>query len=227
VDGTLRVLDASRSARVGRWVGASSSAVYGDDPGLPKREDMPPDPVSPYGAHKAMLELYARTFWKTYGLRTVVLRYFNVFGPRQDPDSDYTGVLARFIPALLEGRTPVIYGDGDQSRDFVSVSDVVGANLRAAQADGVAGEAFNIARGRGRSVNELLDAIQQAMGTRVEPRHEPPRAGDIRHSVADTSRAEARLDWRPRESFEDGLRRTIEWYRVHAPRPLPRKITPR
>lgn len=219
VDGTLRVLMAASRAGVRRWVGASSSAVYGDDPQLPKREEMIPDPASPYGAHKAMLELYARTFWASYGLETVALRYFNVFGPRQDPHSPYTGVMARFIPALLGGQTPVVYGDGDQSRDFVAVRDVVRANLHAARADGVGGRVFNIASGRSRSVNDLLAAIQTAMGTSVEPQYAPPRTGDIRHSVADVSRAESLLGWRPAESFEEGMRRTIAWYRDRSDTP--------
>ncbi len=212
VDGTLRVLGAAQMGGVRRWVGASSAAVYGDDRELPKREDMRPDPVSPYGAHKAVLEIYARAFWKTYGLETVALRYFNVFGPRQDPESPYTGVMARFVSKLLEGRTPVIFGDGTQSRDFVAVDDVVEANLRASTADGVAGEVFNIAGGRARSINDLLDAIQKAMGTAVRPIHEPPRRGDIPHSLADITRAGGVLDWVPRESFADALERTIAWY---------------
>jgi UDP-glucose 4-epimerase len=212
VDGTVRVLQASEKAGARRWIGASSSAVSGDNPVLPKREDMPPEPVSPYGAHKAALEMYARAFWKTYALETVALRYFNVFGPRQDPNSPYTGVMARFVTALLEGRAPVVFGDGTQSRDFVAVDDVVEANLRASSAEGVPGEVFNIAGGRARSVNGLLDAIQKAMGTAVGPVHEPPRPGDILHSRADITRAGAILDWEPKESFADALDRTVAWY---------------
>lgn len=212
VDGTVRVLDAARKGGVRRWVGASSAAVYGDDRELPKREDMRPDPVSPYGAHKAVLETYARTFWRTYGLETVALRYFNVFGPGQDPDSPYTGVMARFVSALVEGRPPVVFGDGTQTRDFIAVEDVVEANLRASTAEGAGGEVFNIAGGRPRSVNELLDAIQKALGTAIRPVHEARRPGDIVHSVADITRAVAVLGWVPRESFADAVERTIGWY---------------
>jgi UDP-glucose 4-epimerase len=213
VDGTLRVLDAARLAGVRRWEGASSSAIYGDDPALPKREEMRPDPVSPYGAHKAMLEIYARAYWSAYGLETVALRYFNVFGPRQDPKSSYAGVLARFIPELVAGRVPVIYGDGKQSRDFVPVRDVARATVRAAEANDIFGEVFNVASGRARSVTALLGAIQEVMGTSVTPRHEAARRGDIRHSVADISRAASRLGWTPSVSFGEGLRSTVDWYR--------------
>jgi UDP-glucose 4-epimerase len=213
VTGSLNLLVAARDAGVGRVVCASSSAVYGDDPELPKRETMLPSPVSPYGAQKYMMEICAQTFSRTYGLETVCLRYFNVFGPRQDASSEYSGVFARFIPAVLEGRRPVIFGDGLQTRDFLFVSDVVGANLAASRAAGVSGETFNIARGERTTVRTVLDEIQALTGSRIGAALEPSRPGDIRHSQADVTKALHRLDWTPVASLRDGLRETIDWYR--------------
>jgi UDP-glucose 4-epimerase len=213
VDGTLNVLVAAREARAKRVVYASSSSVYGDSPTLPKREDMSPDPLSPYGAQKLFGELYCRLFWKSFGLETVALRYFNVFGPRQDPTSQYSGVLAKFIPAVLQDRQPSIYGDGLQSRDFTYVANVVEANLLACTASGAAGEVFNIACGDRITVNSMLEQINHVIGKSIAPIYAAIRHGDILHSQADISKAQARLSYAPRISFQEGLRRTIDWYR--------------
>jgi UDP-N-acetylglucosamine/UDP-N-acetyl-alpha-D-glucosaminouronate 4-epimerase len=213
VDATLRLLIGCRAAGVRRVVYASSCALYGDSPELPKREDMAAAPVSPYGAQKYFSELYMQVFWRSWGLETVSLRYFNVFGPRQDAGSPYSGVIARFIPAVLAGNRPVVYGDGQQSRDFVYVSNVVEANLRASQVKGIGGEVFNIAPGLGTSVSETLGEILDITGARVAPVYRPARPGDILHSRADATLARERLGWSPAVSFRDGLRRTIDWYR--------------
>lgn len=213
VGGTLNVLVAAREAGVKRVVYASSSSVYGDSPSLPKREDMTPDPLSPYGAQKLFGEMYCKLFWKAFRLETVALRYFNVFGPRQDATSQYSGVLAKFIPAVLQGRKPVIYGDGNQSRDFTFVANVVAANLQACTAEGIAGEVFNIACGDRITVNRMLEDINQITGSKVAASYEAPRGGDILHSQADITRARSRMNYQPHVSFADGLRTTIEWYR--------------
>lgn len=213
VDGTLNVLVAARAAGVKRVVTASSSSVYGDSPTLPKREDMTPDPLSPYGAQKLFGEMYCRLFWKAFGLETVSLRYFNVFGPRQDATSQYSGVLAKFIPAVLKGRTPVIYGDGLQSRDFTYVANVVQANLLACTAPGIAGGVFNVACGDRITVNSMLEQINGITGRSIAPEYAPPRPGDILHSQADIDRAASKMGFAPQVTFEDGLRRTIAWYK--------------
>ena len=213
VNGTLNLLMACREARIRRVVYASSSSIYGDSPTLPKREDMPARPLSPYGAQKYFGEIYMQVFWRAYGLETVSLRYFNVFGPRQDPTSQYSGVIAKFIPAVLQGERPVIYGDGHQSRDFTYVANVVDANLRAAEAEGVGGEVFNIARGDRITVNEMLDQIRRIVSSEVEAVYEPPRPGDILHSQADATGAREGLGWNPGITFEEGLEHTIRWYR--------------
>lgn len=213
VNGTLKLLVACRDRGVRRVVVASSSSVFGDSPALPKREDMVPVPLSPYGAQKYFSEVYAQVFWRAYGLETVALRYFNVFGPRQDAESPYSGVLARFIPAVLTGNRPIIYGDGFQSRDFTFVSNVVDANLNAAEADGVAGEVFNIACGDRITVNQVLEEIKSLTGSQIEPIYEPARPGDILHSQADPSKAMQLLGWNPTTAFRDGLEKTIDWYR--------------
>jgi UDP-N-acetylglucosamine/UDP-N-acetyl-alpha-D-glucosaminouronate 4-epimerase len=215
VDGTLRLLLAARDAGVRRMVYASSSSLYGDSPTLPKHEGMTPKPLSPYGAQKLFGEMYAQVFTRAYGLETVSLRYFNVFGPRQDRTSQYSGVLALFISAVLEGRQPKIYGDGLQSRDFTYVQNVVEANLLACTAPGVAGEVFNIACGDRITVNSMLQQINKITGKDIAPIHVEPRAGDIKHSQADITRAQEKLGYKPQVSFEEGLRRTIEWYRAH------------
>jgi len=213
VDGTLNVLLAARDAGVKRVVYASSSSLYGDSPTLPKREDMTPDPLSPYGAQKLFGEMYSRLFSKAFGLETVSLRYFNVFGPRQDATSQYSGVLAKFIPAVLESRRPTIYGDGTQSRDFTYVANVVEANLLACTAPGVAGEALNIACGDRITVRAMLDQINAIIGKSMEPIYSERRPGDILHSQADITKARRLLNYNPAVSFQEGLRRTIEWYR--------------
>ena len=216
VNATLNLLIASREAGVRRFVYASSSSIYGDSPTLPKNEDMPACPLSPYGGQKYFGEVYTQIFWRSFGLETVALRYFNVFGPRQDASSPYTGVLALFIPAVLEERRPKIYGDGQQSRDFTYVANVVDANLKASIAEGVAGEVFNVACGDRITVNEILAQIKSLTGTEVEPVYAAPRSGDILHSQADISKAGDLLAWTPSVGFSEGLRRTIDWYRENS-----------
>ena len=212
VNGTLNVLIAARDAGVKRVVYASSSSLYGDSPTLPKHEQMMPNPLSPYGAQKLFGEMYCQVFTRAYGLETVSLRYFNVFGPRQDPSSQYSGVLAKFIPALLQGRRPVIYGDGLQSRDFTYVQNVVEANLLACTAPSVAGEAVNVACGDRITVNDMLVQINKIMEKDIAPIYEQPRSGDIKHSQADIQKAVTKLNYKPSVSFSEGLRRTIDWY---------------
>ena len=213
VNGTLQVLNASREANVKRVVYASSSSVYGDSPTLPKHEGMMPNPLSPYGAQKLFAEIYCQVFSRAYGLETVSLRYFNVFGPRQDSTSQYSGVLALFIPAVLQSKRPTIYGDGLQSRDFTYVQDVVEANLVACTVSGVAGQVFNVACGDRITVNSMLQQINKITGKDIAPIYADPRPGDIKHSQADITRAKEHLGYQPKISFEEGLRNTIEWYR--------------
>ncbi len=213
VDATLRLLIACRDAGVKRVVYASSSSLYGDSPTLPKHEGMMPNPLSPYGAQKLFGEMYCQVFTRAYGLETVSLRYFNVFGPRQDATSQYSGVLALFIPAVLQDRRPTIYGDGLQSRDFTYVQNVAEANLLACKVPGVAGQAFNIACGDRITVNSMLQQINKITGKDVTPIYAEQRAGDIKHSQADISRAREHLGYEPKVNFEEGLRNTIEWYR--------------
>jgi UDP-N-acetylglucosamine/UDP-N-acetyl-alpha-D-glucosaminouronate 4-epimerase len=215
VNGTLNVLIAARDAGVKRVVYASSSSLYGDSPTLPKHEEMMPKPLSPYGAQKLFGEMYCQVFTRSYGLETVALRYFNVFGPRQDPSSPYSGVLALFIPAVLQDRRPTIHGDGLQSRDFTYVQNVVEANLLACTVPGVGGQVFNIARGDRITVNSILQQINKITGKDVSPIYSEPRSGDIKHSQADITRAREHLGYEAAISFEEGLRRTIEWYRAN------------
>jgi UDP-glucose 4-epimerase len=215
VNGTLNLLLASREAGVKRLVYASSSSLYGDSPTLPKHEAMMPNPLSPYGAQKLFAEIYCQVFTKAYGLETVSLRYFNVFGPRQDSTSQYSGVLALFIPAVLQGRRPIIYGDGLQSRDFTYVHNVVEANLLACKVPGVGGQVFNIACGDRITVNSMLQQINGITGRDISPIYAETRAGDIKHSQADITRAKEHLGYEPKVSFEEGLRHTIEWYRTN------------
>jgi len=213
VAGTLNVLVAARDMQVERVVFASSAAVYGDTPTIPNVETMTPKPLSPYGVSKISGEYYCRVFYDLYGLETVALRYFNVFGPRQHPSSDYAGVISKFVSAMARGERPTIFGDGIQSRDFTYVDNVVHANLRAAEAPGVGGEAFNIAGGRRHTLLDLVDVLNGILGTRITPILGPPRPGDILHSLADISKAERLLGYAPPVAFEDGLERTVAWLR--------------
>lgn len=214
VNGTLNVLLAARDARVQRLVFTSSSAVYGDSPTLPKREDMTPTPISPYGLHKLIGEQYCALFTRTYGLQTLCLRYFNVYGPRQDPQSEYAAAIPKFITTLLAGRAPTVFGDGLQTRDFTYVANIVDANLAAASAASEAvGQTFNIAGGRRISVNELITTINSILGTAITPAYAPPRPGDVLHSLADITKAHRLLDGTPRVELTEGLRRTVEWFR--------------
>ncbi len=212
--GTINVLIAAREAGVQRVVFAGSSSVYGDNHQLPKREDADPRPLSPYAVSKLAAEQYCRVFHRIHGAATVVLRYFNVFGPRQRPDSQYAAVIPRFIDALLHGRPPVIHGDGEQSRDFTYVANVVQANLLACEAPEAPGQVMNIACGSRVSLAQLLDFLRQDIGSDVAPDHAEPRAGDVRHSLADISRAERVLGYRPQVDVREGLRRTVEWHRA-------------
>jgi nucleoside-diphosphate-sugar epimerase len=213
VDGTLNVLIAARDAGVKRVVFAASSSAYGDTPTLPKHEEMPVNPLSPYALQKVVGEQYLRMFTRLYGLETVAIRYFNVFGPRQDPSSPYSGVISVFATALLENRSPLIHGDGEQTRDFTYVANVVDGVLRACEADGASGEVINVATGGRISLNQLFHAMRDLLGATVEPQYGPTRAGDVRDSQADISKAQRILGYRPTVSFEDGLRETLDWYR--------------
>jgi len=215
VDGTVNVLVAARDAKVKRVVYAASSSAYGDTPTLPKHENMKPDPISPYAVAKLASEQYMISFYRCYGLETVCLRYFNIFGPRQDPSSPYSGVLAKFITQMLRGEPPTINGDGEQSRDFTYIDNAVDANLLActAPAQKAAGEMFNVATGRRVTLNETFKALQGLTGYKGQPTYGPERGGDIKHSLADISKAEASLGYKPKVDFEEGLRRTVEWYR--------------
>ncbi|HXX70799.1 MAG TPA: SDR family oxidoreductase [Candidatus Acidoferrum sp.] len=213
IDGTLNVLVASRDAKVRRIVYAASSSAYGETPTLPKVETMQPEPISPYGVTKYAGELYAKVFGRVYGLENASLRYFNVFGPRQDPTSQYSGVLSRFMLAVIEATPLTIYGDGEQSRDFTYVANVVDETLRACQASGASGMVFNGGTGGRIKLNDVVKLMEQITGKKIPVRYEPPRAGDIRHSQADISLAEKVLGYSPLVVFEEGLRRTWEWYR--------------
>src|SRR5499427_2076937 len=215
VDGTVNVLIAARDAKVKRVVYAASSSAYGDTPTLPKHEEMKPDPISPYAVAKLASEQYMVSFYRCYGLETVCLRYFNIFGPRQDPSSPYSGVLAKFITQMLRGEQPTINGDGEQSRDFTYIDNAVEANLLActAPAEKAAGQMFNVATGRRVTLNETFKILQDLTGYKGQPKYGAVRDGDVKHSLADISRAEAGLGYKPRVDFEEGLRRTVEWYR--------------
>ena len=211
--GTLLVLESARQNKVKRVVLASSSAVYGDDPFLPKHENMPPKPMSPYAVQKLTGELYARIYYDLYGLETVCLRYFNVYGPRQDPSSPYSGVISIFMTKAVSKKPPVIYGDGKQYRDFVFVKDVVKANLLAATAEGTAGQTFNIGIGKNISINTLWDMICLLSGLNIEPEYRPPRPGDILESVASIEQAKSAMGFEADYSFEKGLEITFKWYK--------------
>jgi nucleoside-diphosphate-sugar epimerase len=220
VEGTLNVLVAARDNRVKRFVFAASSSAYGETPTLPKTESMEPKPISPYGVTKYIGELYASVFGYCYGLETVCLRYFNIFGPRQDPDSPYSGVLSRFATAFLSEEQPVVYGDGEQTRDFTFVENAVQANLLACEASGVAGQVFNIGTGARISLNQTLELLRRISGRTLQAQYDPPREGDIRDSQADISRAKKLLGYEPTVTFEQGLGRTYTWYQQqHAKTP--------
>ena len=211
--GTVNLLLGAREAGVKRVVFSSSSSVYGDAPTLPKREEMTPSPLSPYAVHKITGEYYCRVFWQLYGLETVSLRYFNLFGPRQDPQSQYAAVIPRFITAIMRDQCPVIFGNGKQTRDFSHIENIIYANIDACAAPKEAlGESFNIACGGRISLLDLVDTVNQALGKKIKPRFDPPRPGDILHSQADISKAEKRLGWKPRVNFPEGIAKTIAWY---------------
>ena len=214
VEATLNVLIAARDARVRRLVFAGSSSAYGNTATLPKHEGMPSDPLSPYALQKVVGEQYLRMFTRLYGLETVTTRYFNVYGPRQDPSSQYSGVISLFATALLEGRAPTIYGDGEQTRDFTYVADVVDGVLRASEAPGVSGETINVAAGGRISLNRLFETMRALVGAKVEPTYAAPRTGDVRDSQADVSKAKRLLGFEPRVPLEEGLRQTMDWYRT-------------
>jgi len=213
VNGTFNVLMAAREARARRVVYAASSSAYGDTETLPKQEEMSPSPLSPYAAAKLFGEYYCRVFTRVYNLETVSIRYFNVFGPRQDPSSPYSGVISKFITTLLDGESPVIYGDGEQSRDFTYVSNVVEANLLAAESVEAAGHVFNLGIGERVTLNQLLAELQKIIGSNLPARYEEARTGDVRHSLAAISRARDLIGYCPLVGLAEGLRRTVEWYR--------------
>ncbi len=215
VDGTVNVLVAARDAKVKRVVYAASSSAYGDTPTLPKREDMNPNPISPYAVAKLASELYMVSFFRCYGLETVCLRYFNIFGPRQDPSSPYSGVLAKFSMQMLRGEQPTIFGDGETSRDFTYIDNAVSANLLACSAPAAecAGRVFNCATGRRVTLNQTFEALQQLTAFQGAVQYAPERSGDIKHSLADITLAQKHLKYKVLVNFEDGLRRTVEWYK--------------
>jgi nucleoside-diphosphate-sugar epimerase len=216
VDGTVNVLVAARDAKVKRVVYAASSSAYGDTPILPKHEAMTPDPISPYAVAKLASERYMISFYRCYGLETVALRYFNIFGPRQDPSSPYSGVLAKFITLMLSGKQPMMFGDGEQSRDFTYIDNAVEANLLACKAPAaqVAGKVFNVATGRRVTLNETFTLLQGLTSYSGSAIYGDERGGDIKHSLADISLAEKYLGYKPKVNFEDGLKRTVDWYRT-------------
>jgi len=215
VDGTFSLLLAAKEAGVRRVVYAASSSAYGDQPTLPKSEQMSPDPLSPYAVAKLVGEYYCRVFTRVYGLETVSLRYFNVFGPRQDPGSQYSGVVSRFISALLNDERPVIYGDGEQSRDFTYIENVVAANLSAASAPNAAGKVINVANGERITLNQLLEELKQLTGrTDVTAEYREPRVGDVRHSLADITIAQDLLGYTSKVDLRGGLQRTLDWWKT-------------
>ena len=218
VDATLSVLVAARDAGVRRVVYAGSSSAYGDTPALPKTEDMPTNPLSPYALQKLVSEQYMQLFTRLYGIETVTIRYFNVFGPRQDPGSPYSGVISLFLRAIVEGKPPIIHGDGGQTRDFTYVANVVDGVLRAAEARDASGEVINVATSSRISLNDLFAVLKKLTGSSLTATHGPVRAGDVRDSQADISKAQRLLGYQPHVSFEEGLRRTLAWVETQ-PRP--------
>jgi UDP-glucose 4-epimerase len=213
VEGTLNILLASREYKVKRVIYASSSSIYGDTPTLPKKEEMPPTPLSPYALQKYVGEQYCRLFYELYGLETVSLRYFNIFGPKQDPNSIYSAVIPKFIDALLQGSPPIIFGDGEQSRDFTYIENVVQANLLAISAEHLHGEAINIACAERTSLNQLVNILRKILGSKLSPVYEEPRKGDVRHSLADIHKGKEILNYEPKVGVELGLRKTVEFLR--------------
>lgn len=215
ITGTLNMLIGARDAGVKRFVFSSSSSIYGDSEVMPKIETMSPNPISPYGIHKITGEYYCRVFYQLYGLKTVMLRYFNVFGPSQDPKSEYAAVIPKFINMILAGQQPTIFGDGEQTRDFTFVENVIKANLCACEADlGTEyGDMFNVACGTRISLNDLVEKINQILGTNIAPAYLDPRPGDIKHSLAGIDKAREKLGYTPDVTLEDGIARTVEWYK--------------
>ncbi|MCU1286112.1 MAG: NAD-dependent epimerase/dehydratase [Acidobacteriales bacterium] len=216
INGTLNLLVAARDAKVKRVVYAASSSAYGETPVLPKHEGMPSDPISPYAVQKLCGEQYMKSFYRVYGLETVSLRYFNVFGPHQDPTSQYSGVLAKFCSAMLRGDSPTIYGDGEQSRDFTYIDNVVAGNILAATAPAsqVAGKCMNLATGKRITLNQIVEILRDLTGYKGEVTYAPERTGDIKHSLADISLAQKAMNYTPHVNFEDGLKKTVAWYRT-------------
>lgn len=215
IDGTLNVLVAARDAQAKRVVFAASSSAYGETPTLPKVETMQPEPISPYGVTKYVGELYGQVFGRVYGLENASVRYFNVFGPRQDPTSQYSGVLSRFMLAVIEGEPPTVYGDGEQSRDFTYIDNVVDETLRACEAPGASGKVFNGGTGARITLNQVLKLLEKITGKKIEAKYDPPRAGDIKDSQADISLAKKILGYTPKVMFEEGLGKTWEWYKAN------------
>ena len=213
VDATFTLLLAARDAGIKRFVYASSSSAYGDTPTLPKVETMPPSPLSPYAVGKLVGEYYAKVFYEVFGLETISLRYFNVFGPQQDPASQYAAAIPAFVTAILKDEPPTIYGDGEQSRDFTYVDNVVEANLLAARAEQTKGQVINIACGRAVTVNEIIDMINDLLGKSIKPAYTTPRPGDVKHSLADITAAKNLIGYKPLIPFKQGLQKAIEWYR--------------
>ena len=218
IEGTLNVLLAAREAGVKRVVFAASSAAYGDNPILPRVESNEPRPMSPYALTKVAGEYYCQIFTRLYGVEAVALRYFNIFGPRQNPHSQYSGVLSKFIAAYIEGTTPTIFGDGEQSRDFTYIDNVVDATLRACTAPNAPGRAINVGVGGRFTLNQTIALLNQIFGKQVTPRYDPPRSGDVLHSQADISLARQLLGYEPKVPYEQGLRKTVEWYRAELAR---------
>jgi nucleoside-diphosphate-sugar epimerase len=212
INGTLNLLEAAKIHKIKRFIYASSSSVYGDTPTLPKVETMSPHPISPYAVSKLTGEEYCRVFYRVYGLKTVSLRYFNVFGPRQNPVSEYAGVIPKFITALLNGNKPSIYGDGEQSRDFTYVENVVNANLSACKASSVAGENINIACSQRYTLNQLWSNLLHLSGKKVDPVYTDPKPGDVRHSLGDINKAQKLLGYQVKTGFEEGLKIALDWY---------------
>lgn len=215
VNATFTLLLAARDAKIKRFVYAASSSAYGDTPTLPKVETMPVNPLSPYAAAKLMGEYYCSVFYKVFGLETISLRYFNVFGPRQDPTSQYAAAIPAFVTSILKDKPPTIYGDGEQTRDFTYVDNVIEANLLAARVKQTKGEVINIACGEAITVNAIIDMINKIVGKNIKPKYTPPNKGDVKHSLADISAAIKLIGFKPVVLFEDGLKKAIEWYRTN------------